>query len=244
MPKKNRSYRIPAFCLVLVLLLTAMTIARNRVFVDNVSFWADTVIKSPGKQRTHHNYGCALSGAEQHAAALEEFQKTLSLKPDGSVLLGYLLTEMGISYYKLGQYDAAVNTWFDALRREPGSAELLNDLAMGFLKEKRYADARRYVERSLAIEPSSADTLNTLGQIQFAMGDPDAAIRSYLLALEKEPAMVSHYWDVIEVFEQTGRHARAAEYAARAATLEQDAQSRERALRYLGSTTKNGDGLP
>ena len=82
---------------ILLLILTTATVMRNRAYRDKVSLWADTVKKSPGKQRTHHNYGCALSGAELHEAALREFRKTLAMKPDGSVLLGYLLTEMGIS---------------------------------------------------------------------------------------------------------------------------------------------------
>jgi tetratricopeptide (TPR) repeat protein len=238
MPKKGRTYGLLLFSAFLVLLLTAATVTRTRVFRDNVSLWADAAEKSPGKQRTHHNYGCALSGAELHDAALLEFRKTLAMKPDGSVLLGYLLTEMGISYYKLEQYDNAISTWQEALRREPNSAELFNDLAMAFLKKKRYSDARTYAERALTIDPSMADTLNTLGQIHLAMGDPEAAIRFFLLALEKEPEVVSRYWDVIEVFEKTGRYALAGEYAGRAAMLEQDARSRQRALKYVGSVKK------
>ncbi len=228
MPKKGRTYGHFLFSAFLVLLLTLATAARNRVFHDTVSLWADTTEKSPGKQRTHHNYGCALAEAGLHEAALHEFRKTLAMKPDGSVLLGYLLTEMGISYYKLEQYDKAISVWQEALRREPDKAELLNNLAMGFLKKKRHADARKYAERALTLEPSMADTLNTLGQIHLALGDTDAAIHWYLLALEKEPEVVSRYRDVIEIFEKTGRKALAKEYAGRAALLEQEAPSRQR----------------
>ncbi len=218
----GRSYAFLTFSALLVLTLTVSTVTRNRVFRDNVSLWADTAGKSPGKQRTHHNYGCALSGADQYEAALGEFRKTLAMKPDGSVLLGYLLTEMGISYYKLEQFDKAISAWQEALRREPNNAELLNDLAMGFLKKKNYGEARHYVERALTNGPSMAEAFNTLGQVQLALGDTEAAIRSFLIALEKEPEAASRYRDVIEVFEKTGRHALAAEYAGRAAKLEQD----------------------
>jgi tetratricopeptide (TPR) repeat protein len=235
MPKKGRTTGLLFFYSFLVLLLILATVARNRVFRDIVSFWADATEKSPGKQRTHHNYGCALSDAGLHDAALREFRKTLAMKPDGSVRLGYLLTEMGISYYHLEQYDNAINTWQEALRREPDSAELLNNLAMAFLKKKSNADARAYAEQALTIDPSMADTWNTLGQIQLAQGDPEGAIRSLLLALEKEPEAASRYRDVIEVFEKTGRDALAREYADRAKTLEQDAGSRQRALKYVGS---------
>jgi tetratricopeptide (TPR) repeat protein len=239
MLKKGRTYGFLLFSVFLVLLLTAATVTRNSVFRDNVSLWADTTEKSPGKQRTHHNYGCALSGADLHDAALHEFRKTLSLKPDGSVLLEYLLIEMGFSYYQLEKYDKAISIWQEALRREPNSAELLNDLAMAFLKNKRYADARIYAERALMIDPSMADILNTLGQVHLAMGDHKAAIHWYLLALEKEPEVVSRYWDAIEVFEKTGRYTLAGEYAARAAMLEQDARSRQRARKYMESIKKN-----
>ena len=235
MPKKGRTHGFLLFAAVLVLLLTIATATRNRAYHDNVSLWADTAEKSPGKQRTHHNYGCALSGAELHDAALHEFRKTLAMKPDGSVLLGYLLTEIGLSYYKLEQYDNAIRTWQDALRREPNNAELLNDLAMAFFNKKRYDDARRYAERALTIEPLSSDALNTLGQIHLAMRDPEAAIRYFLQALEKAPEVGSRYWDVIEVLEKAGRHDLAGEYADRAAMLEQDARSRQQAPRDLES---------
>ncbi len=231
MLEKNRTYGLLVFSAFLVLLLTLATVTRNRAFRDTVSFWADATEKSPGKQRTHHNYGCALSDAGLHDAALREFRTTLAMKPDGSVLLGYLLIEMGISYYHLEQYDNAISTWQEALRHEPDNAEVLNDLAMAFLKKKRFADARAYAERALTIDPSMADTWNTLGQIQLAQGDPEGAIRSLLLALEKEPDVASRYWDVIEIFEKTGRDALAREYADRAKTLEQEAWSRQRALK-------------
>ncbi len=220
----SRNYELLLPFIFLVLLLTMATADRNRVFRDNVSLWADAVDKAPGKQRTHHNYGCALAEAERHTAALYEFRKTLAMKPDGSVLLGYLLTEMGISYYKLGQYDSAISIWQDALRREPKSAELLNDLAMGFLKKKNYGEALAYAERALTSDPSMAEAFNTLGQIQLVLGDTEAAIQSFLIALKKEPEVVSRYRDVVDVFEKTGRHALAAEYANKAALLERNAR--------------------
>jgi len=235
MLKISRVNGLPVFSAILVLLLTLATVARNRVFHDNVSFWADATESSPGKQRTHHNYGCALSEAGLHDVALREFRTTLAMKPDGSVLLGYLLTEMGISYYKLEQYDHSISTWQEALRRKPDSAELLNDLAMAFLKKGRLGDARAYAERALMIDPSMADTLNTLGQVHLALGDPEAATRFFLLALEKEPENVSRYWDVVEMLEKTGRSALADEYAARAGALEQDAPTRLRARKYARS---------
>jgi tetratricopeptide (TPR) repeat protein len=233
MPKKVRTYWLLLFSAFLVLILIATTVTRNSVFRDKVSFWADATDKSPGKQRTHHNYGCALAEAEQHAAALHEFRKTLAMKPDGSVLLGYLLIEMGNSYYKLEEYDHAISIWQEALRREPDSAELLNNLAMGFLKKKRYADARKYAERALDIDPSMADTLSTLGQIHLAMGNSEAAIYWSLLALEKKLDVVSLYWDAIEVLEKIGCYALAGEYARRVALLAQDAPSRQRAHKYM-----------
>ena len=236
---KDRTYWSPVFFACLVLILTAATVSRNRVFHDPVRFWADTTEKSPGKQRTHHNYGCALSAVEQHEAALYEFRKTLAMKPDGSVLVGYLLAEMGISYYKLEQYDSAINIWQEALHGEPGSAELLNDLAMGFLKKKQFSKAHKYVARALAISPSMADAMNTLGQIHLARGNPEEAIRWFLRALEKEPGVESRYWDVIEVFEKTGRYALAIEYADKAAMLEREPGQQSRAHKYMDSMKIN-----
>jgi protein O-mannosyl-transferase len=43
-----------------ILLLSALTVARNRLWQDEVAFWKDAAGKSPGKARPHRWYGVAL----------------------------------------------------------------------------------------------------------------------------------------------------------------------------------------
>ena len=65
-----------------MLLLAGITIDRNRLYADPVTFWEDTVRKSPRKARPHTNYGYALYRAGQTDRAIREFRAALAIDPD------------------------------------------------------------------------------------------------------------------------------------------------------------------
>jgi protein O-mannosyl-transferase len=63
------------------LLLGTATWARNRVYADEISFWADVVGKTPGNGRAWNNlgYACALEGRTAEAEA--DFSRALAIDP-------------------------------------------------------------------------------------------------------------------------------------------------------------------
>jgi tetratricopeptide (TPR) repeat protein len=66
----------------LALLLAAATIARNRVYVDEIAFWQDVARKSPHNPRAANNLGYAYALACRDAEALAEFERAMRLDPD------------------------------------------------------------------------------------------------------------------------------------------------------------------
>ncbi len=76
---------------ILIVGLSAATVARNRLYADPVLFWSDAVRKSPAKARPHTNLGHAWFEAGQVDRALDEFRAALALDPFDAVAQRNLL---------------------------------------------------------------------------------------------------------------------------------------------------------
>jgi len=77
----------------LAAVLIPTTMARNRIWNDDLLLWRDTVAKSPGKARPRYNLGVALLRKGHAVKAGESFQAAVSLDPDDDynwAALGYL----------------------------------------------------------------------------------------------------------------------------------------------------------
>ena len=66
-------------------------------------------------------------------------------------------------------------------------AQYYNNRAMGFLKQKRYEDALRYLAKSLTLEPGVSFLWSNLGSLYRRTGRLDAAELAYRNALDKDP---------------------------------------------------------
>ncbi len=96
-------------------------------------------------------------------------------------LLGYLYAEAGIN---LG---TAEKLLLNALELEPDNPAILDSVAWMYFRQKRYRDAREYIDRSLAATPKgeSADSviLDHAGDIYNALGDRKKALAFWRKAL-------------------------------------------------------------
>jgi tetratricopeptide (TPR) repeat protein len=75
----------------------------------------------------------------------------------------------------------------EAVRRDPGHARACNDLAFALADAGRdLYQALELAERAVRVQ-RGADTLDTVGWVQFKRGDTDAAAASFREALELRP---------------------------------------------------------
>jgi protein O-mannosyl-transferase len=72
----------PLVVALLAMLLAGATALRNRVYVDEISFWQDVTLKSPDNARAANNLGMALAAACQPLAARRAFDNATLLRPD------------------------------------------------------------------------------------------------------------------------------------------------------------------
>lgn len=81
----------------------------------------------------------------------------------------------------------AVEYLSTAMRLEPNNTNILYALGMYYQDIEDYAEAEKYYQRILDINPSSADAWNNLGYIALASGDDARAAELFDKALEADP---------------------------------------------------------
>ncbi|KAF0146401.1 MAG: hypothetical protein FD156_69 [Nitrospirae bacterium] len=81
MQKEGGTYNRTAICIVavLIVLLSAATFQRNRVWETKLSLWEDAAKKSPMKSRVHNNLGNCYMLQSKHFRAIEEYKKAIAL---------------------------------------------------------------------------------------------------------------------------------------------------------------------
>src|SRR5216110_910682 len=86
-----------------------------------------------------------------------------------------------------GHGRAAAEAFRTALAADPKNARLHLGAGMAASLERRDADACEEFERALALDPKLREARTLLGQIQYRMGDPQSAIRTYEILVADKP---------------------------------------------------------
>ncbi|MBI5847145.1 MAG: tetratricopeptide repeat protein [Nitrospirae bacterium] len=142
-----RRYGIAAAALVL-LVLTAMTVARNQDWKNDISLFSRYVAQNPDQAFGHHNLGCAYLDDEGDLDAAErEFKMALALDPN----FPRLRTQMGYIQLLRGDFAGAVRHYNEAIEQNPFDAEAYLNRATALDKLGKYEDAAADYRRYLAI---------------------------------------------------------------------------------------------
>ena len=86
-----------------------------------------------------------------------------------------------------GQARVAAEAFREALAADPKNARLHLGAGISAALERRDTDARDEFERAIALDPKLAQARARLGQIQYRLGDPGLAIRTYETLLAMTP---------------------------------------------------------
>jgi tetratricopeptide (TPR) repeat protein len=98
--------------------------------------------------------------------------------------------------------EAAARLALQALAEGIEDPVLLNLAASARYGEGRFEEAVELLSRANALEPRDANVLNSLGLCQSALGQTDAALRSYDAALQLDPKMAPAHFNRGAVLEQ------------------------------------------
>jgi tetratricopeptide (TPR) repeat protein len=139
--------------------------------------------------------------------------------------------ELARAQIQEGRYEAGLEAYREALRRQPRNWVLLGEIAKFLtLKIHDYAAGSELSRAALALNPISPDIWNTFGDSLFYLGHADEAHQSFLRALELNPHDVRACYNLIYTFARSGDFAHALRMVAEGLLYDEGGEYRERLL--------------
>ena len=190
-----------------VVLLTHLTIQRNRDYISEATIWQDAVEKRPGNARAHNNLGFALAEIGRVAEAVGHYEEALRIQPGYDTAhynLGNALVEQGRVAEAIAQYE-------EALRIKPADTGAHYNLGLALVRQGRVAEAIEQYEEALRIAPDFTDTgsyaeiHNDLGLALVQQGRVPEAMEHYEQALRINPGFAAAHYNLGVALVELGR---------------------------------------
>jgi len=139
-----------------ILLLSAGTYWRNKIWNSDMELWTDCVKKSPNKDRPHLRLGAIFVRQGKYQEALAQFTEALRINPD------YAEAHANVGAVLIFQrkYQEAFAQFTEALRIKPNYAEAHYELGTAYLAMGDRDSALRECEILKSKNPRLADALN------------------------------------------------------------------------------------
>jgi tetratricopeptide (TPR) repeat protein len=152
----------------LVVALTTVTHARNRVWRDELSLWADSVAKSPASARAQNNLGLALEAGGRSAEAEQAYRAAIAAEPAHV----FARVNLGRLYGRSGRADEALRVLEEADALAPGDPLVLNNLATVWWSKGDTARAAALYGRALDADPASPYPAANLARLRRGLPAP------------------------------------------------------------------------
>lgn len=167
----------------LVVVATALTIARNADYRDELTLWQDTLAKRPENPRAHNNLGSIYFNRGEWVKALGYFEEAVRLQPT----LAQNHFNRGQALQEVGRLEEAVVAYREAVRLLSYFAQADLKLGMVLLKLGRPAEALEPVAKAAGRLVEPAEAYYVLGQAYFELGRVGESLASYERALAARP---------------------------------------------------------
>ena len=197
--------------LIIVVLLSGTTFARNRVWQDAITLWENNVRNQPASFRAHYNLGTLYEKNGRLEEAMRELQSAITRKPDSAeahINLGMVYGKQGRLEKAIGELQTAINlkpnsveahqnlqkVYADLGRFEDAASELKYVFAINHYEQSvvynqqgRLEEALRELTAAVAVKPEYAEAYNGLGVLYDKQGRLEEAVRELQTALRVKP---------------------------------------------------------
>jgi protein O-mannosyl-transferase len=189
-----------ALAAVVVVVLGALTYARNRDYHSTIGLWQDNVAHRPESQLAHVNLGEALLASGRAREALPHCREALRIDPEyadahnnlGNALLALKQTREAIRHYRA------------ALRLKPDDADVNYNLGIALEVSGQRGEAIDHYREAVRIKPDLEDAQGNLGDALLRGGHPREAIVHYRDALRLKPDSVGINYNMGVALEAAG----------------------------------------
>ncbi len=105
------------------------------------------------------------------------WEEVISATQDAPPTPGDFGLYRGLALARLQRWDEAQKVFETSLARNPGDARIMTELAGLAYRRKKFKEAKAYLRRALAVEPSDSYAINLLASIYFLEGNLEAALK-------------------------------------------------------------------
>jgi protein O-mannosyl-transferase len=184
-----------------VISFSVWTYERNETWRDEVTFWRDSVKKSPNKARPNLSLGFALQGRGKIDEAIKYYIEALRIKPDYAK--GH--NNLGVALKEQGRIEEAVDHYSEAIRIKPDYAEAHNNLGVALRDQGKLEEAIEHHGEAIRIQPKYAEGHNNLGVALKDQGRLKEAAEHFYKALRIRPDYAEAHYNLANVLASQGR---------------------------------------
>jgi tetratricopeptide (TPR) repeat protein len=159
--------------------LIAHQTGKNHIAVELIS----EAIRANPSSPMYYNLGNVFKAQGNLNAAVESYQKAISLKPD----YAEAYNNLGNTLKNQGRFDAAADSYHRALSLKPDNAEAHNNLGTVLNKQGHLDAAIENFQTAISLRPDYTEAYNNLGNAFKIQGRFDAAVDCYHRALSLKP---------------------------------------------------------
>ncbi len=150
---------------------------------ESEDYFLKAISIDPNFSEAHNNLGTLYMRTGQWEKAIKSFKKALSNPLYHSPETAFY--NMGMSYYRMGNFALAIDAFRDSIRRSPMFSLPYYGLALAFNRAGRYSDAAAAISRAIEIDPVYAgDRIKFINDIRqrllTAKGEDEKDLKDYL----------------------------------------------------------------
>ncbi len=167
----------------LVIVLSAATVHRNKVWETELTLWKDSVEKSPEKFRPNYNVAEAYKRSGNSHGALSYYMKAYAINNRSYGLCN----NIGNIYSEKQMWAEAEKYYILALSIKPDYPKALNNLANVYFRKKDYINAEKYYISASEADKNYVDPVLNLGHLYYSGGFREQAADKYREVLRMDP---------------------------------------------------------
>jgi len=181
---RNAKFLLQVFLVVVIVLYTQKTVARNYVWRNDVTLWSDTQKKTPQSSIVRIFYADALYRYEIFDKAIEQYRIALSFP---GVPASRMYNAIGKVYGRRNQYDKAIVEFKKALAANPLDIETHYNLGISYLFKGQTDVALEYFQTGKTIDNNYPWIYYGMGMAYEKKGNLAVARPLYQRAFELNP---------------------------------------------------------
>nr|MDA3824098.1 tetratricopeptide repeat protein [Bacteroidales bacterium] len=180
----------------LIIILGIWTYERNKVWQDPLTFWNDSLQKSPEKPRVLINTGNVYFNNKDYDRAEFYYKKAHSIDSEHKVAHNNLIS----LYLTINQQEEAEKYIKRGLQLAPNWVDLLNALASIHVDRKKYKEAIHLFRTSLHVSPLYHKSNYHMGKTLLRTERPKLAIYFLIQAAASQPENIPYLLDLARAY--------------------------------------------